>query len=1077
MKRNFTHGLRSILASALLVTTVTNVANAANDWENPEVIHINKLPARATSYSYDTVEEALKRDRNQASIKSLNGDWKFNFVAKSEDRPLKFYQSNFNSKNWKTIPVPANWELHGYGTPIYTNSQYPMFKDGATDENSIKVPFITRENPVGSYLTDFTVPSNWQDQQIIIHFGGVSSAYYLWVNGKKVGYSQGSRLPAEFDITDFVKKGNNSLAIQVFRWSDGSYLEDQDHWRLSGIHREVMLIAQPKVAINDFHVKTHFKENYQTATLDIRPELTFPDRKALKGWNIEGQLYDALGTEVLAESMTVSALTVARQVYPQRDNFSFGLLTAEIDQPNLWTSETPYLYTLVLSLTDNQGNLVETRSTRVGFRDVKINDKGQLLINGQSIEIIGANRHDHDYKKGKALNRQDLLEDVLLLKRFNFNSVRTSHYPNDPYFYELCDEYGIYVMDEANIESHGVGGLLANLPEWNNAMMQRVLRMVERDKNHPSIISWSFGNESGTGPNFAAMSGWVKDIDNTRFIHYEGAQGDPNHPEYIGLSERYSTKEESAKFHTPKANPTDPAFVDVISRMYPSLEELQGLSDSKYIKRPILMCEYAHAMGNSLGNLTEYWDMIRERDNLIGGYIWDWIDQGLETQNDKGETYLAYGGDFGDTPNASNFCLNGIVDSYRKATPKLWEAKYVFQPANFTALNLEKGQIEVQNRFFFNNLNDYVVYWTLSENGEELQHGSLSIDDIAANEKGLLTVPFTLPKMKAGSRYFVKLSLRTINNEKWADAGFELAKQQFELTNQATATKSVSTKAVTLKETDSKATVFNDNFTAVFDKTTGYLTSYTVNEQSIVESALTPNFWRAGTDNDRLGWLIDKNLGVWKQATDHLALNRFSVKQAANEVTINAEHSFEDSIKVSLQYTITGNGEINVSFSLNADEKLSSMPRLGMTTTVNKALSTMSFFGRGPFENYADRNNGADIDLYTGKVADFINHYVRPQENSNRTDIDWLSLGNETLTLTIDGKEPLSMSVWPWSTENLSNSTHTYDLVEQGKFTVNIDLIQAGVGGNDSWSWRAAPIKQYQIPAGKYQYSFSLVAK
>lgn len=1081
--KKITNAVKLISHGALLITLTSLPVKANNDWENPNVVGINKLPARATSYSFDSVEDALTINRDKSTLLSLNGQWKFHFVDDSKDRPLNFFKKGFNANKWADITVPSNWELKGYGTPIYTNSLYPFFKDGATDENSIKPPFITRENPVGSYLKSFNIPAQWNDQQIILHFGGVSSAFYLWVNGEKVGYSQGSRLPAEFDITQYVKTGENKLAVQVFRWSDGSYLEDQDHWRLSGIHREVLLMAQPNIAINDFHVKTRLSNNYQTGTLQIRPKLSFKNRADINGWSIQGQLYDALGSKVLNEPMKVDANTVTRMVYPQRDNYKFDQMSAQIDKPNLWTSETPYLYTLVLSLLDEHGNLIETRSNRVGFREVKINDNGQLLINGQSIKIIGANRHDHDAFEGKALSRQNILDDVLLLKQFNFNSVRTSHYPNDPYFYDLADEYGLYVMDEANVESHGVGGLVANLPEWSNAMMQRGIQMVERDKNHPSIISWSLGNESGKGPNHAAMAGWIKDFDDTRFIHSEGAQGDPSHPDNIGLVTPYISKEQVAKLHTPMANPTDEPYVDVISRMYPTLEELKGLADSPYIKRPILMCEYAHAMGNSLGNLTEYWDMIHQHDNLIGGYIWDWIDQGIETQNSKGETYLAYGGDFGDTPNASNFSLNGLIDSYRQPTPKIWEAKYVFQPAKFSAVDLKNSVIEVQNRFYFNNLNNYVLVWTLTENGEKIQHGAVTMPSIAATKTGKVSLPLKTVTKKAGARYFINVSLRTINKEKWADAGFEVAKHQFELANDKKVEHSKNLKSFSpmqFDENDKQLIVSNDTFLAKFDKKSGFLVNYTKTntKTTLINSALKPNFWRPETDNDRGGWHVDEDKTIWQNASENLTLTGFKVKASPTSIVVDTEHKHTDQITVAIKYTVTGNGDITVDYNLNSDSSLNSMPRLGMTTTVNESLQNMSFFGRGPFENYVDRNSGSDIGLYQGKVEDFIYHYARPQESGNRTDVDWLALKSESGdTINIKGNQPLSVSVWPWSHENLESSEHTYDLVEQGAFTVNIDYKQAGVGGNDSWSKIAAPIEKYKIPAGNYQYSFTISLK
>lgn len=1071
--RYSTYSILPVLLACLTAIAVLPVHAAdSNDWENPDVIQINRMPARATSYSFDDLEQALNRDRNQSSIKMLNGSWKFQFVDKSENRPTDFYKPNFDSAGWKTIPVPSNWELEGYGTPIYTNSVYPMFDN----VNDIVPPLITRDNPVGSYITDFSVSKDWQGQQIILHFGGVTSAYYVWVNGQRVGYAQGSRLPSEFDITKYIKSGSNSLAVQVFRWSDGSYLEDQDHWRISGIHREVFISAQPKVAINDFFVKTHLTDSYESARIDIRPELSNIERVELDGWSVSAELFDANKKAVANTKMQVGANKVTRIIYPQRDNFAFALLSAEVKNPKLWTSETPNLYTLVLTLTDQSGDVVETRSTRVGFRDVKFSDKGELLINGKSIELIGVNRHDHHVTKGKALSRQDLVDDIVLMKQFNINSVRTSHYPNDAYFYDLADEYGVYVMDEANIESHGVGGLLANLPEWNNAMTDRTLRMLERDKNHPSIISWSMGNESGTGPNFASMAGWLKDMDPGRFVHYEGSQGDPTDPDYVGLSERYPTKDEKSQYFTALANPTDPAFVDVISRMYPSLDELQGLADSPYIKRPILMCEYAHAMGNSLGNLAEYWDMVRERPNLIGGYIWDWIDQGIETQNDKGETYIAYGGDFGDTPNSSNFCLNGIVDSYRKPKPQLWEAKYVFQPAKFTLSNANKGLVNIENRFFFDDLNKYQIRWTLSEDDKVLQQGTLPTINLAVSKAIEVNVPYTKPEIQAGAHYWLRVSLHTKQDELWAVAGFELAKEKFELPFAIASQANLSANdPLSIATSDNVDVVSNNAISVSFDRTTGYLNEYMGQGISYINGELKHNFWRPQTDNDRIGWKTMSNKAIWYEATNNLALLSYNSTKTGKKIIIKTEHGLKDDISVFTEYVVTENGEVSVNMQLDANESLPDLLRVGMTTTVDKRLEKMRYYGKGPFENYIDRNQGAEMGIYSGLVDDFVYNYPRPQENGNRTGVKWLTLASyDGAFFSVKGQQDLSISVWPWSADNIQAADHTYDLVKQGKFTVNIDLIQAGIGGIDSWSIKAAPIKKYQIPAGKYQYGFTL---
>ena len=721
-----------------------------NIWEDPAYIAKNKLPGRATSYSYKSADDALKSDRETSRMISLNGTWKFNFVEKSEDRPQDFYKQDVSG--WDDIEVPSNWEMEGYGTPIYVNAGYPFrpqlpaeaqedptawykknydVPEGLSTEELYRrfytevasklvpePPFITRDNPVGSFVRSFTIPEDWNDKKIVLHFGGVSSAMFVYVNEQKVGYSQDSRLPAEFDITEFVKPGENKVAVQVFRWCDGSYLEDQDHWRMSGIHREVMVMAQPKVAIEDFFVRTRLDANYQDALLQIRPTLTRGAGVDSKGWTLEAELYCPQNNKVLTEPITKDVNAIIYEAYPQRDNVYFGLLEEKITSPELWSAEKPTLYTVVLSLKDADGNVVEARSAKIGFREIETKN-GQLYVNGKSIKLYGVNRHDHDHKRGKSVTCEDMENDVLLMKRFNFNAVRTSHYPNDPYFYDMCDKYGIYVLDEANIETHGLMGYLTNQSEWHMAFQDRVVRMVERDKNHPSIIGWSLGNESGSGPNHAGAAGWVKEFDPTRFIHYEGAQGQPEHPDYTA----YGSEEFRKKGRT--ANPTDPLWVDVISRMYANLEDLEALAKSPYISRPIMECEYAHAMGNSLGNFQEYWDLMHSYPNLIGGFIWDWIDQGVLTTDENGKEFFAYGGDFGDQPNDNNFCMNGVIASDRTPKPQTWEAKYVMQPVQITAVDLKNGLVRMLSRFNFENLNAYKVSWTLNEDATEIQSGVL----------------------------------------------------------------------------------------------------------------------------------------------------------------------------------------------------------------------------------------------------------------------------------------------------------------------------------------------------------------
>ncbi len=573
--------IKSYLIGAFLLVTSLAV-QAQDDWENEHVFGRNKLSSRAATYSYDSTEDALDGDREKARMVSLNGDWKFKFVERVDERPMDFMAEDFTGADWDTISVPSNWEIKGYGQPIYTNITYPFTPEILSGKLKFDwrgpqppmPPYIYRDNPVGSYFRDFEVPASW-DGDVVLHFGGVSSAFYVWVNGVEVGYSQDSCLAAEFDITKYLKEGTNRVAVQVWRWSDGSYLEDQDMWRLSGIQRDVMLLEQPKVSISDFFVKAKLDNNYKDGSIEIRPKVWFTgsDYTQLDGYKITAQLFDAEQNEVPSEELSCDAKAVLLERWPARDITKFAFMAADVDMPYKWSAESPYLYSVVLSMVDPEGNIVESRSHKVGFRTIEFSKDNALLINGQEVEIMGVNRHDHSPVNGKALTREEIEADAKLIKSFNMNAVRTSHYPNDPYFLEMCDKYGIYVMDEANIETHHIGGWIPNTPSWTGALVSRIQNMVLRDKNHPSIISWSLGNESGTGPIFAAAAAWIKDYDPSRFIHYEGAQGDPTHPDYFEGAGGHQTADNYA-------NPDDPKFVDVLSRMYPELRQIVGMSES-----------------------------------------------------------------------------------------------------------------------------------------------------------------------------------------------------------------------------------------------------------------------------------------------------------------------------------------------------------------------------------------------------------------------------------------------------------------------------------------------------------------
>ena len=1044
---------------SLLFAFLSLTAFAQNDWEDQSVIGRNKMPARATSYSFSSEDQALKGDRSQARLLSLNGEWMFHFEADSKNRPMDFYSSEAKVSGWDKIEVPSCWEMKGYGTPIYTNSTYPFPN---------RPPFITRTNPVGSYFRTFEIPADWDGKQIILHFGGVKSAFYVWVNGQMVGYSEDSCLPAEFDVTEKVQKGKNTVAVQVFRWSDGSYLEDQDHWRMSGIHREVMLLAQPRVALNDFFVRTKFDENLDDALLQIRPVVTMKDSINIEGWTVEAMLFSPTDKPKFAQPLKIDLSKIVYEEYPQRDNVKFALLETKVESPQKWSAELPVLYTLVLTLKDEKGNVLESRSSKIGFRDIRIQD-GVFLVNGQPVKLYGVNRHDHSETGGKTVTRDEMLKDVLLMKQYNLNAVRTCHYPNDPYFYDLCDQYGLYVFDEANIETHHASGYLTNQPSWHTAFADRVIRMVERDKNHASIITWSLGNESGTGPNHAAAAGWVKDFDPTRPIHYEGAQGDPNNKDY----KAYGSPEYRKNPYL--ANPDDTWYVDMVSRMYPTIDQLKGLSESPYIKRPIVMCEYAHSMGNSTGNLMEYWDLIHSKKNLMGGFIWDWIDQGITRTDDQGRKWWAYGGDYGDQPNDANFCINGLISPDRSIKGATEECKYVFQPVVISAYDQDKMQFRIKNRFEFRNLNEFDIRWTLTENGKDIGTGSLGAFNVLPGGSKLFGVDFDLSKCTG--EVWLKVSVKLAKDELYAKRGHEIAKQQF-LVKEAKPIQKIASKiAVQVFEDSEKNLILGSkDFKVTFDKTLGYLTKYQFQGKDLLIGQLKPNFWRPITDNDTRAWEVLKNLSDWPSVAANLKLAQMKVLDEGITKLVISNLKSDKGLDMQLSYKVSGDGIVEVNYQAKIGEKLTEPLRIGMSTELSNDFGFMNFYGKGPYENYSDRNRAAEVNIYSGKVEDFIHQYVLPQENGNHTEVRWLALKNATGSgLMVVGKQLLNASVWPYTGENIAKAKHINELEPAGFYTVNIDLGQAGLGGNDTWSWRGIPLPQYHLSKKEYSYGFKLI--
>lgn len=1067
------------LTAILLCTLAYGAATAADGWDAPADQHVNalrRLPARATSYSYKTPQDALAGDRARSRMMPLDGVWKFRFAEDAAQSPEGFWQPGADLGNWDEIEVPSCWEMQGYGYPIYTNIPYPF---------EFRPPSITRDNPTGCYVRKFTVPRSWEGDRVVLHFGGVYSGYYVWVNGTRAGYAEDSCLPSEFDVTGLLRPGENTLAVKVFKWTDGSYLEDADHWRMAGIHREVYLAAKPDVAIGDFGVRTLLDGDMRDALLQIRPTIDLREGTPAAGWHLRAQLYAPDGTPEGRE-MGLPVEEILSEAYPQRDNVYFALMEQRIAAPEKWSAENPALYTLVLTLRNDDGQVAESRSCKVGFRDVRLRGR-EMLVNGVPVKLYGVNRHDHDQYTGKTVTREGMEQDVRLMKLLNFNSVRTSHYPNDPYFYELCDRYGLYVIDEANIESHGSGGKLSNDPEWAVPFLERVSRMVVRDRNHPSIVMWSLGNESGCGPAHAAAAGWAKDYDPTRLIHYEGAQGQPASPLYIPLRRTSAAVFTSAapadgKPGTPQqpqdgGNPTDPAYVDIVSRMYPTVGELERMALNPRIDRPVLMCEYAHSMGNSTGGLNDYWTVIRSHEGLLGGHIWDWAEQGLVKKDTCQRTYWAYGGDFepaGEHHDAA-FCCNGIVNPDRTLKPAALECKYVFQPIGFTADDLAAGRVVVHNRNFFSPTDRYDFTWEISTDKGVLQRGSFDVPTTPAGKSAPATVGFRPFEPEPGAEYLLRVQAREKRATPYAGAGHIAAQEQFGLPfYKAPAHKPAAGRAAVSQDGE-RIVLSAAGVRAEIDRRSGYLVSYTVRGKALVCDTLRPNFWRASTDNDWRGWRVGQIAGCWKEMPGRIRTEGIRIDEAGG--TVRVEKGVPDSVRLTLVYTLDGTGALAVAYDLQIAGQLPEPLRAGLRTRVPNTLERMAYFGKGPQENYSDRSCGALLGLYRGTPGDFMHDYITPQENGNRCAVRWLTLteGNGH-GIQIAGDSPLSMSVWDCTQEALDRARHVTEVERlPDALTVNIDCVQAGVGGTDTWSLNARPSEQYRLLAKRYAYKFTLL--
>ncbi len=1025
------------------------------DWENPELTGLNREDPHATMISYTDEKSALLSIRESSpNYISLDGIWKFHLSKSPGERPYWFFKNDYNIRNWDDTNVPSNWQMKGYDDPpIYVNMDYPFKKDPP------KIPHDA--NPVGSYKRSFKIPAEWKGKEVFLHFGAVSSFFYVWVNEQLAGFSKDSKTPAEFNITRYIKKGTNSLSVEVYRWCDGSYLEDQDFWRMSGIQRTVFLHARPKTYIKDFFAKADLADNYKDGKL-AATVLISTNTADKNEYIVETSLYNNL--QRIYNEQFPTALV---------DNKSLILFGKNFQNIKRWSAETPDLYTLVLSLKEKSGKVLESVSTKIGFRKVEIINS-RLLVNGVAIYLKGTNMHEHSDINGHVVDEATILKDIRVMKSFNINAMRTSHYPQQELWYEMCDKYGIYLIDEADIESHGMGYdkdvTLADKPEWSAAHLDRMSRMVERDKNHPSVIIWSMGNEAGDGNNFLKGYKWIKSRDNSRPVQYERAEKSTN------TTERHT---------------------DIWCPMYASIQDIESYAKDRKNDRPLIMCEYAHAMGNSTGNLQDYWDVIEKYPKLQGAFVWDWVDQGLLKTSENGEKYWAYGGDFGEEgiPSDGNFCINGLVWPDRTPHPGLYEVKKVYQYIGFEPVDIGKGLIKIRNKYDFTDLSAFNFDWEIVSDGVVIQSGKLKIPSLEPKHEIEATLPLNKINPAPGTEYF--LNLRALRTDEWnyvpedhvyASAQFKLPIEIKPLVSSSDPLAVLQTKTV-----DKKLQVNGTGIQIVFDLEKGTLESYVYKGKDLIKKGPEADFWRAPTDND-YGNDMDKRLGIWKKAGERTIVTKADISQPElGKVVVSFKYNImgfgeEKIADFATVYTILGSSDVIVKNKFDkVSGKIPEIPRMGMQLQLPVEFSNLKWFGRGPHENYVDRYTSADVGLYESTVGDQYIPYIRPQENGYKTDTRWLTLtGDSGSGILVSGypvfcfgalhnihddfESPGKLS--QYRKDAKSANTHTINVKPRDFVNLNIDLNQMGVGGDNSWGAQTHP--QYRLLNNNYEYSFRI---
>jgi beta-galactosidase len=1020
-------------------------------WQMPQLVALNKLPPRATLIPFPTPEEAhtLAREASPWYL-SLNGTWEFQIKPRPAAATVEALAGE-----WSPIAVPGNWTMQGFGRPHYTNVQMPFPN---------LPPEVPADNPTGIYRRSFTIPSTWEGRRIVLHFGGCEGVLYVYVNGNPVGLSKDARTPAEFDVTALVQQGApNELLVVVVQWSDASFIEDQDHWWQAGLMREVHLYATGTPHLQDIFARGDLDDSYQDGILRVTAKVGFPGSHPAEA-AVTLQLYDPEGRPLFDPLPSGECGQIKNHwgapALPDNE-VQFALPVA---QPRQWTAETPHLYTLVATLTTPAGS--ESSCTTVGFRRVELRER-QVLVNGRRVLFKGVNLHDHDDTHGKAISRELMETDVRLMKQFNVNAVRTSHYPKDPYFYELCDRYGLYVIDEANIESHAFYHDLCNDSRYTLAFVERVRNMVERDKNHPSILFWSLGNESGYGPNHDAAAGWVRGADPSRLLHYEGAISRWN----------------GGDWHAGQR------VTDVICPMYPAIADIIQWAESGEDTRPMIMCEYTHAMGNSNGCLADYWAAFEQHPSLQGGYIWEWVDHGIRQQTEDGRTYWAYGGDFGDEPNDANFCTDGIVWPDRTPHPGLYEFKHLAQPVGVQWADPAAGVLRITNKQHFAGLEWLAGEWLLLVDGLAQASGELPPLNAAPGASQEITLPAEL--QGAGER-FLTLRFRQTADTAWAPAGHEVAWAQLALPAQATAAAAASTPAaesVTAVDDGGSITLTTNaggrTVQAVFDKASGRLTAYGAADANLLASGPQLAVWRGATDNDGIKLMLDKQGG--KPLAHWLALGLDQLQQQlagirmleteeglpAVEIVQRASGRGQwDDFVHTQRYCLQPSGELRVENEVQLGADVSDPPRIGVSLALPAAMETLSWYGRGPWENYADRQAAAHFGIYHSTVAQEYVPYIMPQEHGHKTGVRWLELTDAGgAGIRVQGEPVVEFSASHFSADDLYAARHTVDLQPRPEVILHLDAAQRGLG---TASCGPDTLDKYRLLEREYRFAYRL---